>query len=101
VRFDDDADHLYVVAPAGGASFWVDVVDDDARMVAQWQCGDRHALAIGLLSDATGHPPKEAIAEAFLIEVLLVMPATGFALSASEICAWLLLRAIDRAVGEV
>jgi hypothetical protein len=75
----------------------VDVVDAFGTLQAQWRCGSADALAIALLCDATGHPPRPATAHAFTTELLTTLPRDGFALASSEICAWLLLRAIDRA----
>jgi hypothetical protein len=74
----------------------VDVVDDRGVLSARWACGDERALAIALLSDATGHRPQEATAAAFQREVVALLPRDGFAISSQDVCAWLLIRAIER-----
>jgi hypothetical protein len=88
---------LYVAVWEDDGAATVDVVDDHGGLSAQWRCGGAHALAVALLADATGHPPRPAIADAFADEVLGLLPRNGFALASGEICAWLLLRAIERA----
>jgi hypothetical protein len=79
-----------------GGPVVVDVVDATGALTARWECGGDAALAVALLADATGHRPKEATAAAFAREVLAPLPRDGFALSSQEVCAWLLLRAIER-----
>lgn len=54
------------------------------------------ALAVAMLEDATGRPPRLATANAFVDDVLDHLPHAGFAISSSEVCAWLLIRAIER-----
>jgi hypothetical protein len=54
------------------------------------------ALAAAMIEDATGHPPRLATTNAFVEDVLDHLPHAGFAISSSEICAWLLMRAIER-----
>jgi hypothetical protein len=85
---------LYVATRADGI---VDVVDERGELVARWEVGGGVAgIAEAMLRDATGHPPKPRTVEAFVEEVVGVMPADGFAISSSEVCAWLLIRAIER-----
>lgn len=79
-----------------GGPVVVDVVDATGVLTAHWECGSEAALAVALLADATGHRPKEATAAAFAREVLSLLPRDGFALSSQEVCAWLLIRAIER-----
>jgi hypothetical protein len=93
----DQHGRLYVVVWEGDGAATVDVVDEDGTPLAQWHCGGTDALAIALLADATGHPPRPATAHAFAEDLLAGLPRDGFALSSPEICAWLLLRAIERA----
>lgn len=87
---------MYVAGWEEGGQVTVDVVDDRGVLTAHWACGDEAALAIALLSDATGHRPKEATAVAFRREVLALLPRDSFAISSQEVCAWLLIRAIER-----
>lgn len=87
---------LYVAGREVDGRASVDVVDERGVLTAHWECGGDDALAVALLSDATGHRPKAATAAAFRREVLAVLPRDGFALSSQEVCAWLLLRAIER-----
>jgi hypothetical protein len=79
-----------------GGPVTVDVVDAAGVLTARWECGSDEALALALLSDATGHRAKAATAAAFEREVLALLPHDAFALSSQEVCAWLLLRAIER-----
>jgi hypothetical protein len=92
----DEPGRMYVAGwePDGHVS--VDVVDDRGILNAHWTCGDEAALSIALLSDATGHRPQDATATAFRREVLSLLPRDGFAISSQEVCAWLLIRAIER-----
>lgn len=87
---------MYVAGwePDGRAT--VDVVEVTGALTARWTCGGEDALAVALLTDATGHAPKDATVAAFRAEVLALLPRDAFALSSQEICAWLLLRAIER-----
>lgn len=94
--FDPRA-RLYVAVWEDDGAASVDVVDSSGTLQAQWRCGGAEALAIALLADATGHPPRPTTAHAFGDEVLAALPRDGFAIASGEICAWLLLRAIDRA----
>lgn len=87
---------MYVAGWEEDGRLGVDVVDARGVLTARWACGDEGALAIALLSDATGHRPKEATAVAFRREVLAHVPRDGFATSSQEVCAWLLIRAIER-----
>ena len=87
---------MYVAGWEDEGHISVDVVDDRGVLSAHWECGDEAALAVALLSDATGHRPKEATAIAFRREVLSLLPREGFAMSSQEVCAWLLIRAIER-----
>ena len=93
----DQRGRLYVAVWEDGGAASVDVVDEDGTPLAQWRCGSTDALAIALLTDATGHPPRPATARAFAEDLLAGLPRNGFALASTEICAWLLLRAIERA----
>jgi hypothetical protein len=93
----DQRGRLYVAVWEADGAATVDVVDPSGTLQAQWRCGGAEALAVALLADATGHPPRPATAHAFGDEVLALLPRDGFAIASSEICAWLLLRAIDRA----
>jgi hypothetical protein len=92
----DEAPRMYVVAVEPDGRLGVDVVDERGELTARWLCGSAAALAIALLSDATGHRPKEHTAVAFAREVLALLPRDGFALTSQEVCAWLLIRAIER-----
>jgi hypothetical protein len=87
---------VYVVAKEPDGRIGVDVVDERGELTARWMCGGEGALAIALLSDATGHRPKEHLVAAFEREVLALLPREGFALSSQEVCGWLLIRAIER-----
>jgi hypothetical protein len=92
-----DWERLYVAVWEDDGAATVDVVEDHGTLSAQWRCGGAHALAVALLADATGHPPRPATADAFADEVLALLPRDGFVIASGEICAWLLLRAIERA----
>jgi hypothetical protein len=101
-------ERLYVAVREGADRGVVDVVAQDGTLVDQlavaWPTtGPAHdgtvALAAALLHDATGHPPRPATVSAFADDVLDHLPTTGFALTSSEVCAWLLLRAIERTGG--
>jgi hypothetical protein len=89
----DDVPRIDVLAPDGylreplevAAPEWGDAPADN-----------RNALAGALLQDATGHAPKATTARDFAEAVLARQPHAGFAISSSEICAWLLIRAIER-----
>lgn len=96
----DEPARMYVAGREPDGQVTVDVVDATGVLTARWACGGEEALAIALLSDATGHRPKEATAAAFGREVLALLPRDGFALSSREVCAWLLLRAIERVDSE-
>jgi hypothetical protein len=76
----------------------IDVVDEHGRLRDRLPviAGGWSAQAAALLADATGYPPRPATVAAFADEVLDRLPYDGFALSSSEICAWLLIRAIER-----
>jgi hypothetical protein len=93
----DQSGRLYVAVWEGDGAASVDVIDQDGTLLAQWHCGSLDALAIALLADATGHPPRPTTAHAFAEDMLTGLPRDGFALASTEICAWLLLRAIERA----
>jgi hypothetical protein len=86
---------IYVVGRELDGRTVVDVVDARGVLAEQWDVSE--GLAAALLRDATGHPPGRATVSAFADEVLAVLPDEGFAISSGEICAWLLLRAIERA----
>ncbi|WP_324907883.1 hypothetical protein [Baekduia sp.] len=93
----DEPGRMYIAGwdvPGGPVS--VDVVDPAGTLTAHWECGSDAALAVALLSDATGHRPREATAAAFEREVVALLPRDGFAMSSQEVCAWLLIRAIER-----
>jgi hypothetical protein len=92
----DESGRMYVAGWEDDGHVSVDVVDDRGVLTAHWECGDERALAVALLSDATGHRPREATAIAFRREVLSVLPRDAFAMSSQEVCAWLLIRAIER-----
>jgi hypothetical protein len=76
----------------------IDVVDEHGELRDRLPvvAVDWGSQAAALLKDATGHSMQPATVEAFADEVLARLPHEGFALSSSEICAWLLLRAIER-----
>jgi hypothetical protein len=95
VAFDEPA-RMYVAGWEPDGRAVVDVVDAQGRLKAHWECGSEAALAIALLADATGHRPKEHTAAAFAREVLSVLPREAFAMTSEEVCAWLLMRAIER-----
>jgi hypothetical protein len=61
---------------------------------------DWGSSAAALLQDAIGHPARPATVAAFADEVLGRLPYDGFALSSADVCAWLLLRAIERSDDE-
>jgi hypothetical protein len=90
---------MYVAGREPDGTMVVDVVDGEGALTYQWRFGRDEALALtfALLADATGHPARATTAAAFTSEVLDRLPADGFAISSGEICAWLLLRAIERA----
>jgi hypothetical protein len=93
----DEPARMYVAGwETPGGPVIVDVVDATGVLTAHWECGSEEALAMALLSDATGHRAKAATAAAFEREVLALLSHDGFAISSQEVCAWLLVRAIDR-----
>jgi hypothetical protein len=92
----DEPARMYVAGWEPDGQVTVDVVDATGMLTARWTCGGEEALAVALLSDATGHRPKTATAAAFRHEVLAPLPRDGFAMSSQEVCAWLLIRAIER-----
>lgn len=87
-------ERLYIAVAEDDGDTSIDVLDRGGTFVARFVVADRHAAAETLLRDATGHPPRPATAAAFADELLDGLPDDGFAISASEVCAWLLLRAI-------
>jgi hypothetical protein len=89
-------ERLYVASADADGRGVVDVVDADGRHVVQ-VAGEWPEVARVLLEDATRHPPQPATAAAFAHEVLAQLPPEGFALTSSEVCAWLLIRALERA----
>jgi hypothetical protein len=90
------AERLYIAALEPDGQTTIDVLDRDGTFVARFVVGGRDALAEALLRDATGHPPRPATVDAFTHEILDHLPRDGFAVSSSDVCAWLLLRAIER-----
>lgn len=93
----DEPPRLYVAGwETPGGPVTVDVVGPSGALTAHWECGTDEALAMALLSDATGHRAKAGTAAAFRREVLALLSHDGFVLSSQEICAWLLVRAIER-----
>jgi hypothetical protein len=84
---------MYVAGRDPDGTVVVDVVDADGALAEQWRCGDGAVVAAAVLGDATGHRPRPATVSAFAE----ILPADGFAISSAEVCAWLLIRAIDRA----
>jgi hypothetical protein len=92
----DEPLRMYVAGRDEGTTV-IDVLDGDGVFVEQWRCDADVVLAHTVLRDATGHPPRPATTQAFVDEVLDALPGDGFAISSAEVCAWLLLRAIERA----
>jgi hypothetical protein len=84
---------MYVAGREPDGTLVVDVVDGDGILQDQWRHRSAHDVAIAVLADATGHPPRPATAGAFAD----ALPDDSFAISSAEVCAWLLVRAIDRA----
>jgi hypothetical protein len=88
-------ERLYVAVREADGLGVVDVVDgaDEhvVRLVAPWP-----EVAVLLLADATGRRPLAETAVAFADEVLAPLPPEGFAITSSEVCAWVLIRAIER-----
>jgi hypothetical protein len=82
-------ERLYVVV-AEDDGFSIDVLDRDGEFVARFVMADRLAAAGAVVRDATGFAPKPQTVEAFAEELL----GEGLAISSSEVCAWLLLRAL-------
>jgi hypothetical protein len=86
---------LYVAVREADGLGVVDVVDgaDEhvVRLVAPWP-----EVAVLLLADATGRRPLPETAAAFADEVLAPLPPEGFAITSGEVCAWVLIRAIER-----
>jgi hypothetical protein len=92
-----DPARIYVGGRDVDGTVGVDVVDGRGVLRDRlWGDGPME-VAVALLRDATGHAPRPATAGAFASEVLERLPNEGFVLTSSEICAWLLLRAIERA----
>jgi hypothetical protein len=92
-----EPERLYIAMHEGEAGqATLDVLDPDGTFVARLVVEGSDALAEALLRDATGHPPRPATVTAFAQEVVERHPGDGFAISSSEVCAWLLLRAIER-----
>ena len=91
-----EGERCYVVGMPAGAEATVDVLDRRGRFVARLILGGDEAVAATLLRDATGHAPRPYTTDAFRREVLDLLPRNGFVLSSKEICAWLLLRALER-----
>jgi hypothetical protein len=84
---------MYVAGREPDGTVVVDVVDGDGILREQWHHRSGEDVAIAVLGDATGHPPRPATASAFAD----ALSDDGFAISSAEVCAWLLVRAIDRA----
>jgi hypothetical protein len=76
----------------------IDVVDAHGELRDRLAVAapDWSSSAAALLQDAIGHPARPATVAAFADEVLGRLPYEGFALSSADVCAWLLLRAIER-----
>lgn len=93
-----EPDRIYVAGRELDGDGVIDVVDAHGQLRDRLPvvAPDWGSQAAAMLEDATGHPPQPATAEAFAVEVLGRQPYEGFALSSSEVCAWLLLRAIER-----
>ncbi|WCB92478.1 hypothetical protein DSM104299_01174 [Baekduia alba] len=87
-------ERLYIAVAEEDGDTSIDVLDRSGTFVARFVVGDRYAAADALLRDATGHAPRPATAEAFAADLLDGLPDDGVAISSSEVCAWLLLRAI-------
>jgi hypothetical protein len=85
--------YIAIAEPDGETS--IDVLDRSGTFVARYVVGDRHAAAEAIVRDATGHPPRTTTASAFADELLDTLPDDGVAITSSEVCAWLLLRAIS------
>jgi hypothetical protein len=90
-------ERLYIAVLEGEGHSTVDVLARDGTFLLRLLVAGPAGLAEALLRDATGHPPRPATVEAFTQEIVGHLPPTGFAISSSEVCAWLLLRAIDPA----
>jgi len=88
-------ERLYVAVLEDEGETSIDVLDRSGTFVARFVVGGRAAVAETLLRDATGHAPRPATADAFGHEILDRLPRDCFAISSSEVCAWLLLRAIS------
>jgi hypothetical protein len=84
---------MYVAGREPDGTTVVDVVDEHGALGEQWRCRAHADVAAAVLADATGHPPRDTTAAAFAA----TLPADGFAISSHEVCAWLLVRAIERA----
>jgi hypothetical protein len=100
-----EPERLYVAWRDDDGRGVIDVIEDlggpVGRLAVQWpDWGGRgdgtFTLAAVLLQDATGRPPGLATANAFAEDVLEHLPHDGFAISAGEVCAWLLMRALTR-----
>ncbi|MCU1675397.1 MAG: hypothetical protein JWM93_155 [Frankiales bacterium] len=85
---------IYVAGREPDGSLSIDVVDEHGVLEDRWEPGE--GLAEALLRDATGHAPRPATVTAFADEVVDRLPPEGFVMTSGEICAWLLLRAIER-----
>jgi hypothetical protein len=93
-----EPERIYVAGRELDGDGVIDVVDQHGRLRDRLPVlpGGWSGQAAALLADATGSPLRPATVAAFAGEVLDRLPYDGFALSSSEICAWLLIRAIER-----
>jgi hypothetical protein len=90
-------ERMYVAVQDGETALvTVDVLGGDGTFLARFVVDGADALAAALLRDATGHPPRPATTSAFAHEIVERHVRDGFAISSTEVCAWLLLRAIER-----
>jgi hypothetical protein len=91
----DFSDRLYIVVPEDGAVA-IDILDRSGTFISRFYAPDRLAVAETLLRDATGAPPRPTTAAAFSSDLLSdAFTDSGLALTSSEVCAWLLLRALS------
>jgi hypothetical protein len=100
-----EPERLYVAWRDDEGRGVVEVIEDlggpVGRLAVPWPDWGDHSdgtftLAAVLLQDATGRAPGPATTNAFAEDVLEHLPPEGFAISAGEVCAWLLMRAITR-----
>jgi len=100
-----EPERLYVAWRDDAGCGVVEVIEDlggpGGRLAVRWRDWDGRGdgtftLAAMLLQDATGRAPGLATTNAFAEDVLEHLPVDGFAISAGEVCAWLLVHALTR-----